>query len=665
MNIQISDSWLREYIDTKATPKQIGEYLSLCSQSVEKLIKEGKEIIYDIEITTNRPDCLSVYGIARELSAVLPRFGLEAKLKEIPVLDIPMITNGLPLQVKISKTDLCSRFTALVYDNVKIKPSPQFAQKRLNQAGIRALNNVIDISNYLMLELGQPMHTFDYDKILKHKMFLREAGDGEEIITLDGQKRTLKDGVIIIEDGEKRIIDLCGIMGAKNSETDENTKRVLLFVQTYNPMKIRRACQSLGFRTEASSRFEKGIDPEGVIPSMQRATLLFKEWCGGKVASQLFDIYPSPPKEKKISIDKSKIDLICGDNIKIQEAAKILDSLGFSSSVDLNNKLITSTVPHWRNNDIDIQEDLIEEIARLYGYHNLQNTLPPLNSVPVQDQTFKWEDKVKTALKYFGFTETVNYSLVARNLIINPDDHLQISNPLTEDLLYLRTSLIPSLLQVIGKNSTEEDIKIFEMANVYIPKGKDQLPDEIMTLTLSMTGKDKFFEMKGILEALLKELGIISFEIKSDKANNLEKYAKIFIKEINIGIIGEISQSQLAFHEIKDKVTVLNIELSRLLTLASTSKKYTPLPKYPPIIEDLSFIFSQRTLLGPVIEEIKNSSELIREVKLIDAYQDARTFRITYQSSEKNLSEKEARDIREKIIKKTAEKFCAFLKSTP
>ncbi|PIQ69842.1 hypothetical protein COV89_03670, partial [Candidatus Shapirobacteria bacterium CG11_big_fil_rev_8_21_14_0_20_40_12] len=239
MNIKISDSWLREFIDTKATSKQIADCLSLCSQSVEKIIPADNDFIYDIEITTNRPDCLSVYGIARELIAILPRFNIPAKRRDV-VYRVSTINNRnrkktLPLNVKIFKSDLCPRFTALIYDNIVIKSSPQYAQKRLNQSGIRALNNVVDISNYLMLELGQPMHTFDYDKILKNKMLLRESRDGEEIVTLDSQKRTLKQGVMIIEDGEGRLVDLCGIMGAKNSETDENTKRVLLFVQTYNP----------------------------------------------------------------------------------------------------------------------------------------------------------------------------------------------------------------------------------------------------------------------------------------------------------------------------------------------------------------------------------------------------------------------------------------------
>lgn len=667
MNILISDSWLRDFIETKATPKQIGEYLSLCSQSVEKIDKVGDDFVYDIEITTNRPDCLSVYGIARELSAILPRFKIEAKLKELKFLKIPKTENGLPLNIEISKKDLCPRFTALIYDNISIKSSPDFVQKRLNNAGVRALCNVIDISNYLMLELGQPMHTFDYDKILKHKMILRESKENEEIITLDGQKRVLKEGIIVIEDGEGRIVDLCGIMGAKNSETDENTKRVLLFVQTYNPMKIRRACQSLGLRTEAASRFEKGLDAEGVIPAMERATLLFKEWCGAKVGSKLFDIYPNPPKDKSVSVTKSKIDSLIGIPIKLDESKKILDNLGFKTKIDNKKESIAAFVPHWRAGDIEIPEDLVEEIARLYGYHNLPNVLPPISTLNYKkDPTFEWEDKIKTALKYWGFIETASYSLVGANLITDPANHLKIANPLTEDLLYLRISLIPSLLQVISDNIAAEEIKIFEMANVYPLQGNNKLPDEKMQLCLAIN-KDEFYKMKGFAEALLTELGITTPRFNEC---NIYKYmlhktkcAGIYVNSDLAGVIGTINLETLESFGIKKPVTILNFDLKVLLKFANNGKKYTPLPKYPPIIEDLSFIFPSQTFIDPVIDQIKSVDKTVRKVELIDSYQDTRTFRITFQNENKNLSDKEVLEIRKKIIKTIQTKFAATLKT--
>jgi len=644
MNIQISDGWLREFIETKATPKQIGEYLSLCSQSVEKITQVEKDFVYDIEITTNRADCLSVYGISRELAAILPRFNIKTKLKNIPVTSLPKTKTGLPLEVKISKPDLCPRFTALVYDDITIKPSPDFVQKRLNLSGIRALNNVIDISNYLMLELGQPMHTFDYDKIRQNRMILRESKEGEEVITLDGQKRILKEGIMIIEDGDGRIIDLCGIMGAKNSETDENTKRVLLFVQTYNPMKIRQACQSLAFRTEAASRFEKGIDPEGVIPAMERATLLFKKWCGAKPTSQVFDIYPNPIKDKSVFVGFDKINQVMGIKINPKESGGILESLGFK--IKIKDETIQAVVPHWRKNDIEIPEDLVEEIARIYGYHNLPNILPPLTTVNYQpDQTFEWEDKIKNILKYWGFTEIMNYSLADN---VTP---LKIANPLTEDLLYLRTSLLPGLLEVAAKNPNEKEIKIFEIANTYLFQEKDKLPLENMELTL-VWGGDNYLKLKGVLESLISELGISFFEINPDSSSNQNRFAKLMIKNEEFGYIEETNG-----------YNILSFKLPILLKFATQLKKYIPLPKYPPIIEDFSFIVPAQTFIGPVIEEIKKTDKLIKSVEFINSFENTKTFKVTYQSDEQNLTDDKIRPIREKIIDRLKNKLDLRLKT--
>lgn len=653
MNIQISDNWLREFIETKASVEQIAEYLSLCSQSVEKIIKEKNDYVYDIEITTNRPDCLSVYGIARELAAVLPCFGLKAKLKDIPVTKISTILKGLPLEVEITKPDLCPRFTALVYDNVVIKPSPKFVQERLNQAGIRALNNVIDISNYLMLELGQPMHTFDYDKIKKNKMILRESKKGEEIVTLDGQKRVLDQGIMVIEDGEGRLVDLCGIMGAKNSETDENTKRVLLFVQTYSPMKIRKATQSLAFRTEAAARFEKGIDPEGVLPAMERATNLFNQWCSATPNSELFDLYPNPEKSKSVMVSKNKIDQVLGFDLDLKKAADILESLGFTTKIKQDQ--LESVVPHWRNNDIAIPEDLIEEIARIYGYHNLPNLLPPLTTLNYQPNSdFDWEKKIKHWLTGWGFTETSSYSMVGKNLISDPINNLKVANPLTDDLVYLRNSLIPSLLQVVAKNKTEKEIKIFEMANIYFPGEKNSLPQEIMSLTFCQTGENKYLLLKGILEALLNELGIENWQIKPDKCLTLDKYGLVTINGQTVGIIGEV--------KTQEKVCVIDLEIKKLLSFANKIKKYQPLPKYPPILEDFSLVFPSQTPVGPIIEAVKDSNEIVKSVELIDSYQDVHTLRITYQSLKSNLTESEVSKIREKILKKLESDFSINIK---
>jgi len=677
MNVLIPYSWLKEYLETEAKPEDIAKYLSLCSQSVEKIIPTSDgDYIYEIEITTNRSDCLSVYGIARELGAILPRFGIKAKFRKLTNYEL-RITNyekNLPLEVKITKSSLCPRFTALIFDNIKIAPSPKIVQERLEKIGIRALNNVVDISNYLMVELGQPMHTFDYDKIKGAKMILREAKEGEKIVTLDGQTRSLPQGTIIIEDEEGRIIDLCGIMGGENSAVDENTKRVLLFVQTYDPTTIRRTCQLLSFRTEAAQRFEKGVDSEGVILAMNKAIEMFKQNCQAKIASKLIDIYPNPPKPKKVKLDLELVKKVIGIEIPKKEIINILKSLGFKI-FNFQFSIFNCVVPHWRYDDINIPEDLVEEIARIYGYHQLPSILPQ-GEIPLKtkDNLLEKEEEIKDILKFWGFTEAPNYSMISektlKNVEINSEDCLKIANPLTEDLVYLRPSIIPSLLEVIKKNSNYSQVKVFELANVYFPKKQNQLPEEISTLTVAINN-DNFFYLKGILEGILKEVGVENFEFRPypfkktfyGKIFHPLKTAEIIIKNQPVGILGEINPLILGRFEISQKVTIFEINLHQTVKFATGIKKYTPIPKYPPIIEDLAFIFPPKIELEKVIQIIKQTSPIIWNVEFIDFYKNTRTFRITYQSYEKNLSDEEARKIREKIIKTLQQNYGVKLKT--
>jgi len=643
MNILVPDSWLREHLKTKATAKQIATCLSLCSQSVEKISRVGQDYVYDIEITTNRPDCLSVYGIARELAAILPRFNLQARLNPVPEFSRPIakVKKSLPLKVTIQKQSFCPRFTALIFDHITVKPSPKLIQERLKKSGIRSLNNVVDISNYLMLELGQPMHTFDYDKIKKAAMILREAKKGEKITTLDGQTRPLPPGAVIIEDGAGRIIDLCGIMGGANSEISQKTKRVLLFIQTYNPQQIRRSCQQMAFRTDAAQRFEKGVDSKGVMPTMKKAVKMFQQLAEARVTGKLIDIYPQPLKPKAVKVSLTKVNQIIGVAIKLQEAREILTSLGFKTKTV--GDTISAAVPHWRENDINIPEDLIEEIARIYGYHNLPSQLPE-GSLPEgqTNSSFKWEWRIKQALKYWGFIETANYSLVNANLIkkagFKPKDCLKLSNPLSKDLIYLRPSLLPSLQQVITKNKGREKIKIFEMANVYLPQAKNQLPEESLCLAGLIKGEN-FLTVKGVVEAILAEMGI-STPIFKPVAD--QRSAEIIFQNKPLGQVGEYANG-LAFFDL---------DFAALVETASEEKKYQPLAKYPAVIEDLTFALPDQTAIGELMEMIKSASSLVAKIELIDSYKNSRTFRLYYQHPKKNLTGQEVKKERKKIIKK-------------
>ncbi len=687
MNILIPHSWLKERLKTKARPEQIAASLSLCSQSVEKVTRLGNDWLYEIEITTNRPDCLSVYGIAKELAAILPRFGLQAKLKKIlqEKIKIPKIEKDLPLAVEIKKSSLCPRFTAIIFSNITIKPSPKIVQERLEKSGIRAINNVIDISNYLMLELGQPMHTFDYDKIKGAKMILRETKEGEKITTLDGVTRDLPQGSIVIQDGEGRIIDLCGTMGGENSAVDEKTQRVLLFVQTYDPQRIRQTCQQLAFRTEASSRFEKGVDPEGVVLAIKKAIKMFKENCRAQIASNLIDLYPHPPQPKKIQLDTRLVNKIMGIKISKKEISNLLESLGFKdkqstinpvnsslhSDHGAGNQQLTIEVPHWRRDDISLPEDLIEEIARIYGYHNLPSLLMATEIPEDQpDLRFSWEKKVKDSLSHWGLTETLSYSLQGQNLVekchLNPARYLKLKNPLSQDLVFLRGSLIPSLLQIIAENQDHfEIIKIFELANIYLKKAKS-LPEEKPILSGALLGKNKFYQAKGIIEALFEELGIEPINYQRSTINSPlwhpSQTAAVYSQKQFLGVIGEIHPQVLANFEIKNPVVIFNLDFNLLTQLATTKKTYQSFPKFPVITEDLCFLVPPKTEVGKLIQLIKVTSSIIKSVQIIDSFKDQRTLRIIFQHPKRTLKEKEVEKIRKEIIKEAKKKLGAILK---
>lgn len=664
MNIFVPNSWLKEHLITKASIDVIAEYLSSCSQSAERIHKTDDDSIYEIEVTTNRPDCLSVFGIARELSAILPHFNIDAKLSPLPssTINIPKINNSLPLEVSISDESLCPRFTAIIFDNISISPSPKIVQERLEKCGIRALNNVVDISNYLMLELGQPMHTFDYDKINKNIMILRESKKGESVITLDGHNRKLPKGAIIIEDGRKKIIDLCGIMGGELSAVDQNTKRVLLFVQTYDSVRIRKTCQALGFRTDASSRFEKGVEPEGVIPAIKSAIQMFKDNCGANIASNLIDIYPHPTTKKTVTLLYEKLIKILGKTIDLNDCVDILEKLGFQTSVK-NRNTISAVVPHWRSGDISIPEDLIEEVARVSGYFNI----PPVmlqGSIPLGSANYDYQftDKIKLALKYWGFSEIHSYSLIGKNDLelmgLDPTLFTKVSNPISEDWVYLRPTLIPSMLKAVIKNQNEfPNFSLFEIANIYLSQGNNKLPEEVPYLIGLITESD-FYKIKGIIESLLTDLGIENYEFKI-KDDNLNQSNWIFVKSASadllienqyIGTLGSIDKSFLDKFGIKKGCLLFNLNKQKLVSLATNFRKYVSIPKNPPIIENLALIIPEQMQVASIINHIKTQSNLVYDVQLIDSFSQTKTFKITYLSKDRTLNNNEVKELRGKIL---------------
>ncbi|MBI4029242.1 MAG: phenylalanine--tRNA ligase subunit beta [Candidatus Blackburnbacteria bacterium] len=627
MDILIPDNWLRSYLNTKAKPEDLQKYLSLCGPSVERINKGKTGPVYAIEVTTNRVDSASVYGIAREAAAILPRFKIATELQSVQISSIQKLAKKVDYLEAEVDPNLCKRFTCTLFKSVKIAPSPKWMQERLEDVGVRPINNVVDITNYLMHELGQPMHTFDYDKIKGAKMILRASKKGEAVKTLDGKSHSLPGEDIVIEDGSGKLIDLAGIMGGEASAIDENTQNVLLFVQHYNPLAIRRTSMKLAHRTEAAALFERDLDPENVEPTIRRGIDLLKELAQGEPENKILDIYPQPPKEKKVEVSTDFINTRLGVNIPQKEVVSILSSLGFK--VGGQNNMLTISVPSYRANDVSIPEDIVEEVARIYGYHNLPSqimsgALPQ----PLINSPFEFEQKAKQTLRALGGIEVYTLSLIARDK--THTNSLKLKNPLGADSEYLRQSLVPSLKHVINENRREkEPYHIFEMANVYLPK-KGDLPQEKMMLVGMFSQDFPYRKVKGVVEALVKEL----------RVQSLPK-------------LQHLAEGGLWYYEL---------EMETLQKEVAVAPSYQPIPKYPSQVEDVTLVLPAKTLLGEVIEEIRKTDKQVGGVDLIDTYQDAKTIRIAYRNPEKTLTDAEVAGIRGKVLAKLAKEFGARIK---
>ncbi len=664
MNIKIPISWLREYLKTDLAAKTIASYLTASGPSVERIEKRGGEMIFDIEVTTNRPDAFSVFGIAREAHAILTSNSQKSELAEPKGMDLhldPDTSEKVTLDAQVLDPRLCPRFTAIVLE-VKISQSPALIKNRLAACGIRPINNIVDITNYIMLETGNPMHAFDFDKIEGAKMVLRQSRQYEKITTLDGVKRELPKGSIVIQDA-KKLVDLCGIMGAENSQIGSRTKRAIFFVQAYNPQTIRKTTQALALRTDAAARFEKGIDLENILPTLSRSVYLAKNTASAKIISELIDIYPKKPEVKTISLKFSKLNKYLGVELNPTKTIQILASLGFKSHLEISG--IKATAPTWRINDIDLDVDLIEEVARIYGYHNLPSTLP-VGQVPNRlDSELKKVIGLKKALKYLGLTEVITYSIISKEMLkttgVSEKKAVELVNPLTEDWQFMRPTLIPSLLDVISKNyHLKSDISIFEIAKTYI-KQKSGLPRQDLYLTIVIDNAD-FYKIKGTCQNVFEVLGQKAsyFKIKEEDIlfeTNQSAIAKI--GDTPLGKLGILNSTVTACFKLEQQAAAVELNLSKIYNLPTIIKSYHPISKFSPIIEDISAVFSINTPQSNIIAEIKKISTLVKNIKVIDIFEDPKlgelkksvTLRLTYQKSTATPSQEEVNKERAKIIK--------------
>ncbi len=649
MDIKILDTHLREHLETNAKPLDIARAMSLTSASIERVNPFGKDWLYEVEVTTNRVDMASVRGIAREAATVLPHFGYKATLLPLHMSHPKNSSKEtLPLTVKIDEK-LVNRVCGILIE-VTQKESPQFVKDRLEATGIRSLNNLVDITNYVMIEIGHPAHVFDYDRLKNHTLIIRESKKGEKIVTLDKKEHMLPGGDIVADNGEGEIVDLLGIMGTDNSVVTSQTTRILFFFDNNDPWRIRKTSMGLAIRTNAAALDEKGVDPELAMQALLRGVELYKDLAGGKVLSDILDMYPHQPKHHKIVIDNARIQQVIGVPVPLKQSVTILESLGFE--VHATADTLHVTVPTWREMDVTIPEDIIEEVARIYGYHNIPSALPPyVSATPYHmgKNQFYWENRIKQFFKYLGWTEVYTYSMVSETLFEGPlEKAVTLANPLDSDHVHMRATLTPSLLEVVKENKSYNDIQIFEISNVYIKRAKD-LPHETRTLAGVIRNiNTTFYTIKGYVEQLSQEMGL-TFTFKQLSKGGLG--ADIFLGKERIGEIEVLEKDMVSFE--------LNFET--MTAHATLKKSYTPLAKYPPIIEDISIVVDQMTPTGDIISEIEQQSPLIK-AEYVGAYQNTRTFHIMYQDREKNLKTEDIAPIREKINNMLQKEFSATIK---
>lgn len=641
---------------------------------------EAKELlgisggVIDFEITSNRADCFSVYGIAREAAATygLPLKKIETSFKE----DGDNINNYLKVEVK---DDLCRRYAARMIKNVKIKESPDWIKQRLEEAGVRPINNIVDITNYVMLELGQPLHAFDYRDIEDKKIVVRRAEDGENFVTLDEAERKLDSSMLVIADG-KRAVAVAGVMGGLNSEVKDDTTTVVFECANFNGANVRITSKKLGLRTESSSRFEKDLDPNLVEETLGRVLNLVEKLEAGDVVGGVIDIYPEQVKPHNIEVSPEWINGFLGIDIEGKRMKEILESLEMKVS---GEDILKIEVPTFRQ-DVKIKQDVAEEVVRIYGY----DVIPSIRIVgEAVEAAWTREQKllkaVKNTMVSCGLSEAMTYSFVSPktfdDIEVPKDSELRrtvtISNPLGEDFSIMRTTAIPSMMECLSRNYKRDNKEayLFDVARVYIP-GDEKLPKEIDKLVIGMYGDADFYILKGIVEDLLLSLGIEKYDIERESANptfHPGRTARLMIRRKDAGVFGEIHPNVLENYGIEDRVYVAELNLSLIFEASKLERKYKTLPKFPAVTRDIAMLVKDEVTVGEIENIIMRSGkELIESVKLFDVYKGKQipdgtksvAYSLSYRAADRTLKDAEVNAVHDKIVKNLSEKLGAQLR---
>jgi len=684
--MKISMEWLREYVDVPETPAKLQEDLSMKGLLVEGVTEiPGGDSILEVEITANRPDCLSHIGVAREVCALYGRpLRVPPRKRKLRAR-----TERLSFAIEIKDAELCPRYVGLVMDGIRVGPSPEWMQRRLEAAGMRPVNNVVDITNYVLLEMGHPLHAFDLRFLKQGKIVVARAAHGQRMTTLDGETRELDSEMLLINDGEGPVA-IAGVMGGLESEISAATTTVLLECAYFKPASVRRTSKKLGLSTEASYRFERGADFENLVPAIARTCYLIEKLAHGRIAGSVQDLYPWKMEPAQIQLRQDRAEPLLGVKLPDGFVESTLRRLNFRMK-RRGKGAWAVTCPTYRV-DMELEADLVEELARFYGYQNIPTTIPPAREAGTPSPIFELESSVRRILLSLGYSEGINLSFAAES------DHqefppvkgerISVRNPLTEESQHLRTSLIPGLIKSARRNFNHDQyqVRLFEIGKVY-GGSANGIPEERRVVGILGTGDlgDQYwkkspeaydyYHLKGVVEALLQGIKIHSHHIVPMTGSTWQNPADASLLMVGnkmTGVLGSLGPRLMEQYKLRQPVYLAEIEFEALMPLAFSAVQYRPLAKYPWVERDLSVVISREIPFGKIKDSVAGLriAELTR-LRLIDIYEGVKipagkismTIRFTFQDREKTLTVDRVQGFSDNILTHLRNSYSAELRT--
>jgi phenylalanyl-tRNA synthetase beta chain len=681
----LSYNWLRDLTGTRLSPEEIRERLTNVGLAIDAVEQRGDDFVLDVEVPSNRGDCLSHVGLAREV-AVIEKSQVSSPKSQVSKTGGK--TSDLS-SVEILDPDLCPRYAARIVRGARIAPSPEWLTTKLEAIGQRPINNVADITNYVLHEMGQPLHAFDLAKLEEKRIVVRRARRGETIKTLDGVERKLDEQMLVIADA-KRAVAVAGVMGGEDSEISNTTTDILIESAYFNPASVRRTAKLLGLNTEASHRFERGIDPEGVIRAQERCVGLICELAGGTATEDALDVYPQPFKARDATLRPPRVEAITSLRVETEEMRRILTALGFELK-EQDGASLRFTVPSWRH-DVTIEEDLVEEVARHTGYDQIQTALPSASSAGEYHSTESRKRALRLLLAARSYDEAIGFSFIERTddfevlpaLSATGGASVVLTNPIIEEASQMRQTLLPGLLKSVQHNINHgnRNVCLFEIGRVFAAQQQRELPTEREALALVATGgvmlEDRaesdreldFYDLKGALEASIEAINLPPLDFAASEPKHLRagQAAVIRMGSSTVGSIGRLSEAVAGEYKLRQPVFVAEVDLTALLELKELPVLYSPLPRFPSIVRDVSLLvarkFTARELIRAVSEQQPRhfvKTEFVGTYEGAGIPDDKRsvTIRIEYRADDGTLRDEEVDEIHWPVIEALKQKFGA------